>query len=66
VAHLIRTLCRFEADFKLVKRKGTIVSFGNASGTVPPVPLSKLTEKNVKLMRPTCVRAVPATWHRAD
>jgi NADPH:quinone reductase len=39
----------------MIRRKGTIVSFGNASGSVPPVPLTKLVEKNVKLMRPTCV-----------
>ncbi|KAI0035144.1 NAD-P-binding protein [Vararia minispora EC-137] len=43
----------FESDFKMIRRKGTIVSFGNASGSVPPVPLFKLTEKNVKLLRPT-------------
>ncbi|KAI0003410.1 NAD(P)-binding protein [Russula compacta] len=43
----------FDDDFKMIKRKGTIVSFGNASGPVPPVPLFKLTEKNVKLLRPT-------------
>ncbi|KAI0031978.1 NAD-P-binding protein [Vararia minispora EC-137] len=43
----------FDADFKMIRRKGTIVSFGNASGAVPPVPLFKLTEKNVKLLRPT-------------
>ena len=36
-----------------MKRKGTLVSFGNASGPVPPVPLFKLTEKNIKLLRPT-------------
>ncbi|KAI0050622.1 NAD-P-binding protein [Auriscalpium vulgare] len=48
----------FEDDFKYIKRKGTIVSFGNASGPVPPVPLFKLTEKNVKLLRPTAVNWV--------
>lgn len=43
----------FDDDFKMIKRKGTIVSFGNASGRVEPVDLVKLTEKNVKLLRPS-------------
>ena len=43
---------RFDNDFKLLKRKGTIVTFGNASGPVPPFSLFKLSEKNVKLLRP--------------
>ncbi|KAF8497236.1 NAD(P)-binding protein [Russula emetica] len=45
----------FNDDFKMIKRKGTIVSFGNASGRVEPVDLLKLTEKNVKLLRPSMV-----------
>lgn len=45
----------------MIKRKGTIVSFGNASGAVPDVPLFKLTPKNVKLMRPTYV---PFHWYQ--
>ena len=44
--------CRFDDDFKMIKRKGTIVTFGNASGPVEPVNLFKLVEKNVKLLRP--------------
>lgn len=43
----------FDNDFKLLKRKGTLVSFGNASGPVPPFSLFKLAEKNIKLLRPT-------------
>ncbi|KAF8274221.1 NAD-P-binding protein [Lactarius quietus] len=43
----------FEDDFKMIKRKGTIVTFGNASGPVEPVNLFKLAEKNVKLLRPS-------------
>jgi len=46
---------RFDDDFKMIRRKGTIVSFGNASGPVEPVSLSKLREKNVKLLRPSWV-----------
>jgi NADPH:quinone reductase len=36
----------------MIARKGTIVSVGNASGTVPPFPPLKLTEKNLKVLRP--------------
>jgi len=43
----------FDNNFKLIRRKGTIVSLGNASGPVPPFPPLKLAEKNVKLVRPT-------------
>lgn len=39
----------------MIRRKGTLVSFGNASGVVDPVPLFKLTAKNIKLLRPTYV-----------
>ena len=37
----------------MIRRKGTIVSVGNASGPVPPFPPLKLTPKNIKLTRPT-------------
>ncbi|EIW55614.1 NAD-P-binding protein [Trametes versicolor FP-101664 SS1] len=43
----------FESDFKMIRRKGTLVSVGNASGAVPPFPPLKLVEKNVRLLRPT-------------
>jgi NADPH2:quinone reductase len=43
----------FDNNFKLIKRKGTIVSVGNASGAIPPVSVMKLVEKNTKLLRPT-------------
>jgi len=42
----------FDNNFKLIRRKGTIVSIGNASGPVLPFPPLKLAEKNVKLLRP--------------
>jgi NADPH2:quinone reductase len=45
----------FDNNFKLIKRKGTIVSVGNASGAVPPFSLPRLVEKNIKLLRPTWV-----------
>ncbi|KAH9835222.1 NAD-P-binding protein [Rhodofomes roseus] len=43
----------FEDNFKMLRRKGTLVSVGNASGAVPPFPPLKLVEKNLKLLRPT-------------
>jgi len=36
----------------VLKRKGTLISFGNASGAVPPFSPLKLAEKNIKLLRP--------------
>lgn len=44
---------RFDNNFKILKRKGTFISYGNASGVIPPFPLFKLTEKNIKLLRPS-------------
>ncbi|KAG5340548.1 hypothetical protein C0989_001234 [Termitomyces sp. Mn162] len=46
---------RFDDNFKLIKRKGTIVSVGNASGPVAPFSPLRLVEKNVVLLRPTYV-----------
>jgi len=43
----------FDNNFKLIARKGTIVTLGNASGAVPPFSPMILVEKNVKLLRPT-------------
>ncbi|PWN51574.1 hypothetical protein IE53DRAFT_361457 [Violaceomyces palustris] len=43
----------WEADFKMIARKGTIVTFGNASGPVPEFAPLKLAAKNVKVCRPT-------------
>jgi len=41
----------FESDLEVVARKGTIVSFGNASGAVPPFTISRLAPKNLKVLR---------------
>lgn len=49
----VTQLYRFDNDFKLLRRKGTLVSVGNASGAVPPFPPLKLAEKNIRLLRPT-------------
>ncbi|GAA6061498.1 hypothetical protein JCM10212_000202 [Sporobolomyces blumeae] len=42
----------FEMDFDLLRRKGTLVTLGNASGPVPPFAPLKLGPKNLKLCRP--------------
>lgn len=39
----------------MIKRKGTLVSVGNASGPVEPFSLLKLMDKNIRLLRPMCV-----------
>ncbi|KAJ2716785.1 hypothetical protein H4R19_000432 [Coemansia spiralis] len=41
------------ASLAALRREGTMVSFGNASGAVPPVRLFSLTPKNLRLLRPT-------------
>ncbi|ODV85818.1 hypothetical protein CANARDRAFT_175587 [[Candida] arabinofermentans NRRL YB-2248] len=41
-----------ELSLAVVARKGTFVSFGNASGAVPPLSLGRLSPKNLKVVRP--------------
>ncbi|KAI1428336.1 hypothetical protein F5Y12DRAFT_55754 [Xylaria sp. FL1777] len=43
----------FELSLECVARKGSLISFGNASGAVPPFTIARLAAKNVRLMRPT-------------
>lgn len=43
---------RFMANFDLVRRKGTLINVGNASGAVEPISPLKLAPKNLKLVRP--------------
>lgn len=43
----------FERSLQVTARKGTVVSFGNASGAVEPFSLTKLSAKNLKLVRPS-------------
>jgi len=45
----------WEGSLEAVRRKGTVVFFGNASGPTPAIPLSKITAKNSKVCRPTLV-----------
>jgi len=44
---------QFENDLEVVGRNGTVVSFGNSSGPVPPLTISRLSAKNLKVVRPT-------------
>lgn len=43
----------FDLSMDCLARKGSMVSFGNASGAVPPVTIARLTAKNARLMRTT-------------
>lgn len=43
----------FDLSLDCVARKGSLLSFGNASGAVPPLAIARLSAKNVRLMRPT-------------
>ncbi|KAK4171983.1 putative quinone oxidoreductase [Triangularia setosa] len=43
----------WEGSLAVVKRKGTIVWFGNSSGPTPPLSLNRLASKCVKIARPT-------------
>jgi len=41
----------FDVDLKVIRRLGSVISFGNASGPIPPVNVMRLSEKNIRLMR---------------
>lgn len=43
----------FDLSLDCIARKGSVISFGNASGAVPPVTIARLSPKNARLMRPT-------------
>ncbi|GJE89486.1 quinone oxidoreductase [Phanerochaete sordida] len=43
----------FEGDFEMLRRKGTLVLVGNASGVPDPLSPLKLSAKNLKLLRPS-------------
>ncbi|KAI1828040.1 hypothetical protein F4861DRAFT_240333 [Xylaria intraflava] len=43
----------FDLSLSCLALKGSMISFGNASGAVPPFTIARLTEKNARLMRPT-------------
>ncbi|EJS44823.1 zta1p [Saccharomyces arboricola H-6] len=42
----------FETTLAALKRKGVFVSFGNASGLIPPLAINRLSPKNITLVRP--------------
>nr|POE51850.1 putative quinone oxidoreductase [Quercus suber] len=48
----------FDLSLDCLGRNGSLVSFGNASGAVPDVKISRLSPKNAKLMRPTLFVAI--------
>ncbi len=48
----------FDVSLGCLARKGTMVSFGNSSGAVPPQPLTKLVPKNLRLLRPTLLNYI--------
>ncbi|KAL7275247.1 NADPH:quinone reductase [Rhizina undulata] len=41
----------FDKGLEVLRRKGTFVSLGNASGVVPPVTIARRSAKNLKLLR---------------
>ncbi|KAI9264130.1 hypothetical protein BDA99DRAFT_437862 [Phascolomyces articulosus] len=43
----------WEISLQCARRLGSVISFGNASGVVPPISISILAQKNLKIMRPT-------------
>jgi NADPH:quinone reductase len=43
----------FDLSLDCVARKGSLISFGNASGAPPPFTIARLSAKNARLMRPT-------------
>lgn len=42
----------FDKSLEIVKRKGTLISYGNATGTVEPLLINRLSAKNIKVARP--------------
>ena len=42
----------FETSLACTRRLGTLVSFGSASGKVPPISITVLSAKNIRLLRP--------------
>ena len=53
---LTRSSCTsFLANFELLRRKGTLVAVGNASGAPDPISPLALSPKNLRLLRPRSV-----------
>ncbi|KAI0164971.1 NAD(P)-binding protein [Xylariaceae sp. FL1272] len=43
----------FDTSLECVARKGSLLSYGNASGAPAPLTIARLSAKNARLMRPT-------------
>ncbi|KZT58295.1 NAD(P)-binding protein [Calocera cornea HHB12733] len=56
----------WEDDFEMIRRKGTIITYGNASGVVPPFAPLKLAGKNVKVARPTLTNYIATPEESAE
>ncbi|PWZ03812.1 NAD(P)-binding protein [Testicularia cyperi] len=54
----------WEACFEMVARKGSIVTFGNASGPIEPFAPLRLAAKNIKVCRPTLFNYVSTLEER--
>lgn len=54
----------FETTLAALKRKGVFVSFGNASGLIPPLSITRLSPKNITLVRPQLYAYIanPEEW----
>ncbi|KAI1107813.1 NAD(P)-binding protein [Jackrogersella minutella] len=48
----------FDLSLDCLARKGSLVSFGNASGPVPPVAIARLSAKNARLLRPSVMNYI--------
>ena len=49
MGHALR---RFEADLKMIRIGGTLVSLGEACGPIPPVSPRKLSERSINFTYP--------------
>ncbi|KZO94091.1 NAD(P)-binding protein [Calocera viscosa TUFC12733] len=56
----------WEDDFEMIRRKGTIITYGNASGVVPPFAPLKLSPKNVKVARPSLTNYIVTAEESAE
>jgi NADPH2:quinone reductase len=42
----------FDGDLEVLSRKGSLVTYGDSSGPVPPLELTRLAPKNIKVVKP--------------
>jgi hypothetical protein len=60
---VLRLVFSWEQNFGLIRRKGTIVSLGNASCAMPPFAPLKLAPKNLKVLHPVYVFSSSCASH---